>query len=408
MCRVLSVLVVRDTHMGNKLSTGCCFFRARAESEDTSQNNILTGSNSDPLYLLSLLFRIFGFPIDPTDHIYWKIYHYLVISCLLISFIGLIISSIDQLNEDIFNTMSAIFFSLTGIFSYICLSITVYSSQSHQYNLLNIIQEISKDSLVTRSLNHHHHLNLNTSSNDKSQESLKYFCYKWLGVAGGIGLLSFSLLFVAYGRHGDTHFFDVGHNPGWHVANILYLYYNAGWLMPMVLVRVSCHFFERKIFNFIEYLEEPEMQEITPQRSQSSIRPPNSVDSHRSCLVSPRILSAVHSLASTDVLMASQQHNSIRLGAIASSRISIKQIMSWYDELYALNQLLSNGFSLLIFQMIVCLFPLVVFMLQVKSLLPLAAQMTHFSRAFSCKIFLLRPQWLCSIGSARIPSFSLL
>lgn len=384
--------------MGNKLPCS----RARAESEDTSQNNNLTDSNSDPLYLLSLIFRIFGFPIDPTDHIYWKIYHYLVISCLLISFIGLIISSIDQLNQDIFNTISAIIFSFTGILSYICLSITVYS-QSHPNNLLNIIQNISKDSLITNSLNHHH---LHLSNDTSNDSSLKYFCYKWLGVAGGIGLLSYSLLFVAYGRHGDTHFFDVGQNPGWHVGNIIYLYYNAGWLMPMVLVRVSCHFFERKIFNFIEYLEQPEMQEITPHRSQSSIPPPNSVESHRSCLVSPRILSTVHSLASTDVLMTSQQHNSIRLGVIASSRISIKQIMSWYDELYALNQLLSNGFSLLIFQMIICLFPLVVFMLQVNTYLPFA--FTHFARASSCKIFLLRPQWLCSIGSARIPSFSLL
>jgi hypothetical protein len=361
--------------MGQEVSRGTfnfphCCCRTRTHS---SQSENFANSNTDPLYLLSILFRIFALPIDPKDHIYWKIYHFLVLLCLFISFIGLVISAINKLNEDIFNTISAILFSFNGLLSYLCLSITVYS---HQHNLLEIIRIISKDSAIYPSLNP------NFESSSDSSQSLKFFCYKWLRIAAGIGLLSYSLLFIAYGRRADTHFFDVGDNPGWHLGNILYLYFNAGWLIPMVLVRVGCHFLEERIFSLIEYLEEPESREMISQLSQSSMRPRNSNESHKSCITSSRILSAVHSLTSSDVVTVSQQHNSPRLNIIGSySRISIRQIMSWYDEIYSLNQLLSNALGLIIFQAIICLFPVVVFMLQVNSYLD-HVHLIHISPGF--------------------------
>jgi hypothetical protein len=344
-----------------------CWTRTASHEE-----NLAKSSFSDPLYLLSILFRIFGLPIDPQDHLYWKLYHFLIILCLLISFMGLVVSAIDKLNEDIFNTISAILFSFNGLLSYLCLSITVYS---HQHNLLEIIKAIAKYSPAYSNSNNLLNFCNDSSLGSSSTQYLKFYSYKWLRIALAIGLLSYSLLFVAYGRHGDTHFFDVGKNPGWHLGNILYPYFNAGWLMPMVVVRVGCHFLEEKLFSFIEYLEEPESRAVASQRSQSLSRPRDSVS--RDCVLSSRVLSAIHSLTSSDAPIVSQQHNPT-IGSF--SRISIKQIMSWYDELYALNQLLSNALSLIIFQMIICLFPVVVFMLQVIS--PFDNLISPFSAGF--------------------------
>lgn len=321
------------------------------------------------LNLLRWIFRIFAIPLSHEDHILWKLYTFIVIFSLLISLIGVIASAIDKLNEDIFSSISAILFCSNGFFSYICLTFTVYI-----YPQCNLIEILKKMAQVERSVENNLLVPSNTENPllNESQlyhPDLKVFCYKWLKIAGGIGLFSYSLLFVAYGVNADTHFFDVGNNPGWHVGNILYIYVNIGWLLPMVIVRVGSYFLEEKIFGFLEYLEQPESRTTTSHRSQSSHIHSIENDSQRSCILSRRLLLAIRSQTSSDVVFTDSPLNSLRSNVITSfSQLSIRQVMSWYDELYLLNQSLSDALSLIIFQAIFGLFPIVVFMLQVNQI----------------------------------------
>jgi hypothetical protein len=315
----------------------------------------------DPLRIFRIILRIFAIPIDgQKDPWPWKVYNCVIIIWIFLALIGIIASSINQLNEDLLNSISAILFCVDGFCSYLCLTYTIYNG----HNLLSIFKNISNgetNPIHRRPV----HIDLIKESEAKRQ-ILKFYSVKWLLIAAGIGCISYAFLFVAFGNRADTHFFDLGNNPGWRIGNILYLYVNAGWLLPMVIVRVGTHLLEERIFCFIEYLEDPDKDEQSPRQSSSLSMEISSTSNPRSCTLPPRVLVSIHSLTSS--MAISQRTESTRSITVppAFSDISIKQIMCWYDELYALNQTLSNALSLIIFQSILCLFPVVVFMLQVR------------------------------------------
>jgi hypothetical protein len=318
--------------------------------------------SEDPLRILRITFRIFAIPIEGReDPWHWKCYNCVVIVCIFIALVGVIASSINQLNTDILNSISAILFCADGFISYLCLSYTNYCGN----NFISIFKTISNGE-VNPLYRLQAHSDLITES-ETNKQNLKFHSTKWLLFAVGIGLTSYSLLFVAFGKRADTYFFDLGNNPAWRLGNILYLYVNAGWLLPMVIVRIGTHLMEERIFRFIDYLEDPNKDQQPQRQNSSHSIEASSVSHQRSCTLSPRVLEAVQSLTSSMAFHTEQRTISTRsiTHVPASSQISIRQIMCWYDELYTLNQTLSNALSLIIFQTILCLFPIVVFMLQV-------------------------------------------
>jgi hypothetical protein len=298
----------------------------------------------DSLSMLTSLFRISGLPISKYDPWYWKFYNHLILIFLFIVLSGHIISSLYRgTNDDTFNVVIVTLLGANGCFSYLTITYSVYFNG---HNILNILKSMSTNeyNLLSRV----NDLRLNSALNNLL---LRSYCWKWLFIAFLIAMISVSFFYLVYGSHADTHFLDLGKNEAWRITNIAYFYVNVGWLLPLVLVRVGSHFLERRILRFIEYLESPK-----DDLSQC----PQNTDSQTT--ISQIIISITNSFQPNELATDSESPRDP-----TEFDISITQVLGWYDDIYALNQTLSNAFSPIIFQAIIFLFPVVIFILEVCS-----------------------------------------
>lgn len=315
------------------------------EIHKDDETTFLSTLSNDNLLSLTCLFRVSGLLISKYDPWYWKLYNAFVILFLFSILVGLIISSFYRgLNDDLFSIVAITLLCSNGFFSYITMTYAVYNG----HNLLNIIK-----SMPANEINVYGRVHDLRNTSAMNNMLLRAFCWRWILISAVIALISLLFLFVAYGSHADTHFLDLSNNNGWRVANIAYLYVNVGWLLPMVLVRVGSHFLERRIIRLIDYLEHPHGD---TQRSDSN------------STISQIILSVTHSFVSPTSSLHSSDND---VGVVErspsnllESDISITQVMSWYDDIYTLNQTLSDAYSPIIFQAILFLFPVIVFILE--------------------------------------------
>jgi hypothetical protein len=295
---------------------------------------------NENLSALICFFRISGLPVSQYDPWWWRIYNTLVLLFLFAMLCGLVFSIFYHgLNDEPFSVGAILFLCANGFFSYVTISYSVYSGG---HNLIHVLQAMSASEINVygriHDLRHTSHTN---------NILLKLFCLKWFCISLCIGVISFALLFVAYGRHADGHFLDLGSNYGWRAVNLAYLYINIGWLLPMVLIRVGSHFLEQRILRLIEYLEYKNNEWNQRVDSESTV----------SQILENIFQSSNHQLATIDDVRLTGDLTSMEMD------VSIGQVMSWYDDIYALNQTLSNAFSLIIFQSILLLFPVAIFIL---------------------------------------------
>lgn len=306
---------------------------------DHEENGVSPLSN-DNLFFLYYIFRICGLLISKYDPWWWKFYNILILFYLFSILIGLIISNLfNQINDEPFHIVTIILLCANGCISYLTMtSITLY----YGYNLIHIIKSMS-----TNDMNIYERIHNLRNESSLNNLLLRAFCLKWLAIAFFIGVVSVIFFFVVYGAHADTHFLDLNNNIGWRiVTNIAYIYVNIGWLLPMVLVRVGSHFLERRILRLIAYLELPNDE--------------NRKQSDSDTTISEIIVSVAHSFQTSP----SPVENNLP-SDLTEHNISITQVMSWYDDIYTLNQILSDAFSPIIFQAILLLFPIIIFILEV-------------------------------------------
>lgn len=290
----------------------------------------------------------------------------------------------NNTNDNTFSTVVITLYQANGCFSYLMITYSVYYNG---YNLLSILKSISTSEdnlLISRGYDLHQSSVMNNQ--------LRSYCWKWLLISFFIAIVSISFFYVVYGSHADTHFFNVGNNEGWRILSIAYLYVNVGWLIPLVLVRVGSHFLERRILRFVEYLENPK---------DHLFQQPHSADNQTTTF------SQIISFISNSLQPIEPPVDSESASDLAESNISITQVLSWYDDLYALNQTLSNALSPLIFQAILFLFPVIIFILEVCPSTIVCSPLPLVARVFSPILSLLRVQLHVSFGSSQIALFSL-
>jgi hypothetical protein len=337
-----------------------CVITSVAVMNVAENSSILSTLSNDNLLMLTFLFRIAGLPISKYDSWYWKCYNHLILIFLYLVLIGYVISSLYRgTNDDYVSTVIITLIGTNGCFSYLTITYSVYFNG---HNILDILKSMSTSeyNILSRVHDLRHISEMNSML-------LRSYCWKWLFIAFFIAVASFSLFYLAYGSHADTHFLDLGNNEALRVTNIAYIYINVGWVLPFVLVRVGSHFLERRILRFIEYLESPK----------DLLHQPYSTDSQTT--ISQIILSIASFLHSSEPPEPEIPRD------LTDLNISITQVLSWYDDIYALNQTLSNAFSPIIFQAIVLLFPIVVFILQVAHCLSPSFS-SHLTSSFSFSI----------------------
>jgi hypothetical protein len=300
---------------------------------------------NENLCVLTCFFRLSGLPVSQYDAWWWKLYNAFVIVFLFIVLCGLVFSMFYHgLNDEPFSVGAIFFLSFDGFLSYVAMSYSVYGGG---YNLIHVLQSMAASEINV--FGRVHDLRHTSAINNML---LKAFCFKWFCISLFIGVVSFALLFVAYGRHADTHFLDLGNNNGWRAGNLAYIYINIGWLLPMVLVRVGSHFLEQRILRLIEYLECKNNEQSSRSDSDSTVS---------QIILSIGNLFQPHSPPPPPPL---DDNARLTIGDLSvETDVSIAQVMSWYDDIYALNQTLSNAFSLIIFQSILLLFPVAIFIL---------------------------------------------
>ena len=341
----------------------------------------------EDLQILIILFRICGFPISSNDFIGWKIYQCFVLISLYLLLSFTIFSSINKLNDELYSTITAILYCLNGSISYLSIFFIVYYKQ---YNIITLLQSLSSNEFqpLNNYLNsrpsHRQITNSNCNCNSDDRISLKFYSIKWILIAFLTGLLSCSLLFIAYGSNADTHFLDIKNNSnGWHVINIIFFYVNAGWLLPMVLIRIGSYFLERKVYLLIEYLENTSKKLF----SLSIVHLPFSLRKLIQKYYNLFLQSCeINSNSDNNQKSLILQFNSNSLNEGEEERedvdISIQDIMIWYDDLYRLNKVFADAFSLIIFQNIIILFLVILFILQVSFLTSLFSFFSSFKSIF--------------------------
>lgn len=212
---------------------------AAVEKHDSTRFLISTDGNEDLVYLRRLL-RLMGIPLHSVENNkWWTAYNASMIVLLVCSVVLTIFKGIIE-GHEFYSFIAIVMFGISSMLSYVIISWNTFSGCS----ILTLLRKVSSQESNGYGRQH--------STNDfcPSESELEYMCNKWLFIACMIGIVSYSLLII--NGVGDIKASSV---TTWAVLNFTYIFFTIAWLLPLVLIRVSCHFMEKRILNFIVYVE---------------------------------------------------------------------------------------------------------------------------------------------------------
>ena len=208
---------------------------------EEGDNKIFLTSQEDLQADLRLVFRCLGIPTSTTDNKgLWKVYNifvpsFLVCNLLYVVFYGALAS------PEPYSLVAFYMFGFSSLLSYGIISWNSHNGRS----ILNLLRSLSANESNSYGRLH------STNEFLSTDEELQHMSRKWLSIVSAIGTLSYILIVIKdFGN--DIYEISIGL---WIVQHISYIYFTVNWLLPLVLIRVSSHFMEKRILNFIVYVE---------------------------------------------------------------------------------------------------------------------------------------------------------
>lgn len=208
---------------------------------DEGDNKRFLTPLEDPQGDLRFLFRCLGIPVSNTEKKWlWKAYNIFVPTFLVCNLLYLVFYSTLESPEP-YSLVAFFMFGLSSLLSYGIISWNSYTGRS----ILSLLRSVSANE--SNSYGRMHSTNQFLTTDDE----LQHMSRKWLSIVSTIGTLSYILIVVKdFGN--DIYKISVAL---WVAQHISYVYFTVSWLLPVVLIRVSTHFMEKRILNFIVYVE---------------------------------------------------------------------------------------------------------------------------------------------------------
>jgi hypothetical protein len=211
-------------------------------NSDEADDLRLLSSRDNPVGYLTFAFRLAGLPVNSIEkNKWWTAYNVLVLLFLLCSYFMLIYYN-TRYPHEIYSGVALYIFGISALCAYAMISWSSFKGS----NILQLLQIVA-----AREENSYGRQHSTPDPTRPPHEELQYMCNRWLLIATAIGALSY-LLITANDSSDD---FLKDNVAAWIILRLSYLLFTVAWLLPLVLIRVSCYFLEKRINELVKYVE---------------------------------------------------------------------------------------------------------------------------------------------------------
>lgn len=202
----------------------------------------------DSTNLLLYLLRICGVEIEYENFskLYFaaRAYNVVVTATIFLIVLGLLIK--------VFNKQYHIYIQIS-IFLWFTNTYVTYILVAYiipvKFNILSVLRKLSEEESSST-------CKIIAFKSKLEKKPFKKIIAFWVKFGISCCIINIVLTFLSYGINIQREFLPIGDSRGWLIIHYFLLLCNLMWIIPIILVRVSCYFVYRRIFLLVEYLEQ--------------------------------------------------------------------------------------------------------------------------------------------------------